>query len=167
MEGNETVTLISTSSLASLTHPALSFDMCLIIRHQEAMAATDIMRPNIKETEVVLALPLDSSKRPVLRRVNILMHICPSIIMASRLAFLDSSTTSSYYWHFSQVPHPRRFPTGGKQRKCRLIEMERQYSSGCIPRLCIQGRTMLSCNPNCFSPQWSLWRTSLHLASVS
>lgn len=65
LDGKETATLSSTplNSLGSQRTET----KYIIVRHQEALLQTDDRRRNIRETEVVLAFPVESDMRPLLQ----------------------------------------------------------------------------------------------------
>jgi hypothetical protein len=64
LDGEETVTL-QTTSLPDNKRKTQTY---LIVRRRETSLSTESRRENIKETEIVLAFPVDENVRPLLRR---------------------------------------------------------------------------------------------------
>jgi hypothetical protein len=69
-DGKETVTLTSMSTRPSTTSSSDRRTMgkkYMIVRYLENLLSTDTRRVNVRETEVVLAFPVDSNMRPLLQ----------------------------------------------------------------------------------------------------
>jgi hypothetical protein len=70
LDGKETIALTTTSTRLSTTSSSdrrRTIRKYIIIRYKENLLSTDPRRANVRDTEVVLAFPLDSNMRPKLR----------------------------------------------------------------------------------------------------